>query len=251
MIYSYLTRIVKDKGAAFLVLIDPDTKAVSTDSNYEQNLKSQVKNICANGADAILVGGSTIGATDFDGFVKLVKSVSTIPVVLFPGNSMQVSKYADAILFLSLLSGRNPEYLIGEQVKAAPIIKQLGIEVIPTGYLLIESGGQTSVLRMSHTLPIPRDKPNIVKYHALAAEYLGMKLVYLEAGSGAKNSVPESTIKAVKDYINIPIIVGGGIRTPDKAKSKVKAGASYIVIGNVLQKNPELTKGFADAIHGK
>ncbi|MDI6839557.1 MAG: geranylgeranylglyceryl/heptaprenylglyceryl phosphate synthase [bacterium] len=241
MVYSYLTRIFKQKGAAFLVPLDPDINL--------QGIESKIKNICANGADAILVGGSTIEKPNFDEFTKLVKSHSTVPVIIFPGNSTQLSKHADAILFLSLISGRNPEYLIGEHVKASPIIKEFGLEVIPTGYLLIESGNLTSVLFMSHTLPIPRDKPDIAKYHALATEYLGMKLVYLDAGSGASNSVPNQMIREVRDYITIPIIVGGGIRTPADAKSKVAAGAQGVVIGDVLQKEPQLAKDFAAAIH--
>ena len=241
MIYSYLINIFKDKRAAFLALIDPD----ANDS------EPSIKSICTGGADVILVGGSTIGTADFDSFVQLVKSSASVPVIIFPGSSMQISRNADAILFLSLLSGRNPEYLIGEHIKASPIIKQFGLEVLPTGYLLIESGATTSVLSISHTLPIPRNKSDVAKYHALAAEYMGMKFVYLEAGSGAQNSVPEDMISAVKDYISIPIIVGGGIRTPEEAKAKVRAGASCIVIGNVLQKNPELTKDFANAIHRK
>ena len=247
MVYSYLTSIFKDKKAAFLALLDPDIQTTST----PKNLTSQVRSICEGRADAILVGGSIIGTADFDEFVKLVKSASTVPVIIFPGNSMQVSRYADAILFLSLLSGRNPNYLIGEHTKASPIIKKFGLEVLPTGYLLIESGSTTSVLFMSHTSPIPRNKIEIVQYHALAAEYLGMKFVYLEAGSGAQNSVPEDMISAVKDYINIPIIVGGGIRTPEDARAKVKAGAHAVVIGNALENNPELTKTFAHAIHRK
>ena len=214
-------------------------------------IDSLIPNICANGVDAILVGGSIIGGSNFDNFVKGVKSHSTVPVIIFPGNSTQLSRHADAIFFLSLISGRNPEYLIGEHVKASPIIKEFGLEVIPTGYLLIESGNLTSVLFMSHTLPIPRDKLDIAKYHALAAEYLGMKFVYLDAGSGAQKSIPEEMISTIKDYISIPILVGGGIRSPEDARSKVEAGAQGIIIGTVLQENQKLIKDFALAIHKK
>lgn len=246
-IYSYLTHIFEIKGAAFLALIDPDAS---------DNIEHRIHSICANGADAILVGGSIVGNANFDAFVNRIKSVvqashQNLPVIIFPGNSMQLSKHADAILFLSLLSGRNPEYLIGEQVKASPIIKEMGLEVIPTGYLLIESGNLTSVLFMSHTLPIPRNKIDIAKYHALTAEYLGMKFVYFDAGSGAQQSMPNEMITAVKNYISIPIIVGGGIHTPDEAKAKVSAGANAIVIGDALQDNPDLAKDFASAIHKK
>lgn len=239
-VYSYLTNVFETKGAAFLALVDPDVN---------HNIESRIRSMLENDADAILIGGSIIGRTDFDEFVKLVKSQSSVPIVIFPGNYMQVSRYADAILFLSLLSGRNPEYLIGEHITASPIIKEFGLEVIPTGYLLIEGGNLTSILFISHTLPIPRDKLDIAKYHALAAEYLGMKFVYLDAGSGAQQSVPNEMITAIKNYINIPIIVGGGIRTPEDARAKVEAGADAIVIGNALQNNPELVKNFANAIH--
>lgn len=241
MVYQYLADVVKEKGAAFLTLLDPADKIT-------ENL---VKSVCENGADAILVGGSTMGNTDFSNAVKQVKDNSSIPVILFPGGSMQVSGHADAILFLSLLSGRNPEYLIGEQVKATPVIKELGLEVIPTGYLLIESGSLTSVLFVSNTLPIPRNKVEIARAHALTAEYMGMKFAYLDAGSGADESVPAEMINAIKNYINIPMIIGGGIRTPEDAKAKVEAGASCVVVGNLLQKNPELGKQFAEAIHKK
>jgi putative glycerol-1-phosphate prenyltransferase len=238
--YSYLTDVIKSKGAAFLSLVDPDA---------DHDLEHRIRAMCASGVDAILVGGSIVGTANLDGFVRLVKSFSTLPVVIFPGDSMQLSSHADAVLFLSLLSGRNPEYLIGEQVKASPVIREMGLEPIPTGYLLIESGGLTSVLFMSHTLPIPRDKADIAKYHALAAQYLGMKLVFLDAGSGARESVPTDMINAIKDYVDIPIVVGGGIRDPDEARAKIDAGASAVVIGNVLEDKPEMVKSFAEAIH--
>jgi len=239
MVYQYLIKTIRQKGSAFFTLLDPGDK-ITGDS---------VKSICKNGADAILVGGSFIENSDFIERMKTIKSNSTVPVIIFPGGATQVSKYADAILFTSLLSGRNPEYLISEQVKAAPIIKGLKLEVLPTGYLLIESGSSTSVLFMSNTSPIPRSKLDIAKSHSLTAQYFGMKFVYLDAGSGAKQSVPDEMITAIKNYVDIPIIIGGGIKTPEDAKAKAKAGASCVVIGNVIQRNPELAKKFADAIH--
>lgn len=241
MVYRYLIDTIKQKGAAFLALLDPAEKITSSDIKY----------LCKNGVDAILVGGSLVKHSDFSERIKLVKANANIPVIIFPGSAIQVSKDADAILFLSLISGRNPEYLVGEQVKAAPVIKELKLEVIPTGYLLVESGSLTSVLFMSHTLPLPRSKLDIAKSHALTAEYMGMKFAYFDAGSGADNSMPNEMIKAVKNYINIPIIVGGGIRTLEDAKAKVKAGADCVVIGNALQNNPSLCKKFAEAIHSK
>ena len=172
---------------------------------------------------------------DFDGFVATIKDKVEIPVVLFPGGSGQISAYADAVLFMSLLSGRNPQYLIGEQVKAAPVVKKLGLESIPTGYLLIESGSTTSAQFVSDTHPIPRDKTQIAVAHAMAAELLGMKLVYLEAGSGASNPVPPEMIAAIVGGVNIPVIVGGGIRNKDDALAAAQAGATAIIVGNAIE----------------
>ena len=165
---------------------------------------------------------------------------------------MHLTPHADAILYISLISGRNPNYLIGEQVKAAPWIQRHGLTPIPTGYMLIEGGNRTAVEFMSGTIPIPRDKPDIAGPHALAAQYLGMQMVYLEAGSGATYPVPNEMIATVKAQISIPLIVGGGIRTPKIAAKKVAAGADFVVTGNVLEENGsfELMKEFADAVHG-
>ena len=165
---------------------------------------------------------------------------------------MHLTPHADAILYISLISGRNPNYLISEQVKAAPWIQRYALKPIPTGYMLIEGGNKTAVEFMSGTMPIPRDKPDIAGPHALAAQYLGMQMVYLEAGSGAKHSVPDGMIATVKEQISIPLIVGGGIRTPEIAAEKVEAGADFIVTGNILEKNGsfELMEAFANAVHG-
>lgn len=243
MVYTYLLDILKKRPGLF-ALLDPAVELPEI----------AIKTICTvpprrdgSGADAILVGGSFVKDKPFrracfDGFVKLVKSFSKVPVILFPGDAMQVSKYADAILFLSLLSGRNPDYLIGEHIKASPAIKKIGLEVIPTGYILIESGTKTSVMYKSHTSPISPDQINVVKAHALAGQYLGMKFIYLEAGSGALHPVPDSLISAVKKYISIPLIVGGGLKTQDAINEKLNAGADFIVVGNALQNNPDLIK---------
>jgi phosphoglycerol geranylgeranyltransferase len=241
-VYQKLLNIRDEKGAGFLVLLDPDRMSVP-------EIVDLAKNSEQGGADGFLVGSSLLLSTRFDEAVKAIKANVKVPVVIFPGNANQVSKHADAILFLSLLSGRNPHLLIGEQVKAAPAIKEFGLEPIPTGYLLIESGGTTSVQFMSDTQPLPRNKPDIAKAHALAAEYLGMKFVFLEAGSGAENPVPDDIIREVKDFISVPIIVGGGIKDPDVAYKKVKSGAGFVVIGNFLEENDSLIKEFSDAIH--
>ncbi len=241
-VYEKLLNVRDEKGAGFLVLLDPDRMSVP-------GIVDLAKKSEQGGADGFLVGSSLLLSTRFDDAVKEIKANVSIPVTIFPGNANQVSRYADAILFLSLLSGRNPHMLIGEQVKAAPAIKEFGLEPIPTGYLIIESGGATSVQFMSNTHPIPRNKPDIAKAHALAAEYLGMKFVFLEAGSGAENPVPDMIVREVRDFVSVPLIVGGGIKDPDVAYGNVKNGASFVVIGNFLEENESLIEEFAEAIH--
>jgi phosphoglycerol geranylgeranyltransferase len=203
------------------------------------------------GVDGFLIGSSIILSASFERAVRAVKKAVRVPLIIFPNGSGMLSGAADAVLFTSLLSGRNPNLLIAEQVKAAPVIKAMGLEAIPTGYILIESGNLTSVCYMSNTMPIPRDKPEIAKAHALAAEYLGMKFVYLEAGSGASMPVPAETVRQVRKYITLPIIVGGGITDPSYARKIALAGASFIVVGNVLEKDSTgaMAKLFAQAIH--
>lgn len=241
-VHQKLLNVRDEKGAGFLVLLDPDRMSLA-------EIVDLAKKSEEGGADGFLVGSSLLLSTRFDEAVREIKTNVKVPVVIFPGNANQVSRHADAILFLSLISGRNAHLLIGEQVKAAPAIREFGLEPIPTGYLLIESGGTTSVQFMSDTQPLPRNKPDIAKAHALAAEYLGMKLVFLEAGSGAENPVPDKIIREVKEFVSIPIIVGGGVKDPDVAYAKVKNGASFVVIGNFLEENDSLIKEFAEAIH--
>lgn len=217
-----------EKRAGFLLLIDPD-------KYDEPALQKLVEDATAFGATAILIGGSTMISNRLDEYIRHIKSVSSLPVIIFPGSVVQVSREADAILYLSLVSGRNPEYLIGHHVIAAPLIQQLAIEPISTAYLLIESGRRTAVEFMSNSSPIPRHKPEIAAAHALAAEYLGMKLVYLEAGSGADYSVPEEMISLVSQTISAPLIVGGGLRTPEEVHRKVQSGARFVVVGNAFE----------------
>ncbi len=243
-VFEKLLKIRKKRGAGYLVLIDPD----------KQDIESAVKmaKSCEKAdVDALLVGGSLLFAHRCDELIQGIKAVCDLPVIIFPGSTKQISPYADAILFLSLISGRNPNVLIGEQVVAAPIIKSIGLEAIGTAYMFIESGNVTSAQFVSDTRPIPREKADIAIAHALAAEYLGMKIIYLEAGSGAKYSVPEEMIATVNEYVSVPLIVGGGIRTPDEARKKVTAGAHFVVTGNILEKNrdPGLIKAFSAAIH--
>lgn len=213
----------------YWILLDPDDFSVDDAAA----IASQAQQC---GANALLVGGSLLNTHHLDHFVGAIKSAVSIPVILFPGDATQISPQADAILFLSLVSGRNPVNLIGEQVKGAPLIKKYGIEPISTAYMLVESSKVTSVEFMSNTRPLPRSKPMIAAVHALTAQYLGMNLVYLEAGSGAPQSVPADMIRQVSAYIDIPVIVGGGIRDVDCAMEKIEAGAHIIVTGNMLCK---------------
>ncbi|MEA2103212.1 MAG: geranylgeranylglyceryl/heptaprenylglyceryl phosphate synthase [Candidatus Cloacimonadota bacterium] len=243
-IYDRLLKIGENKGAGFLCLIDPDKQ------KPEQALEIGYKCKSA-GVDAILVGGSMMVEHHFNSTIKAIKNKIELPVIVFPGIFNFVSPFADAILFLSMMSSRNPQLLIGEQVRAAPLIKNYGVEAIPTGYFLIESGTLSSVQYMSHSFPIPRDKIDIALSHTLAAQYLGMKLIFFDAGSGAKQSVPEQMIAHVKESINIPLIVGGGIKTPEDARKKVDAGADFVVVGNVFENNrtENIIAEFSEAIH--
>ena len=245
-ILKNINDIIKKKGAAFSILLDPDKFSAD-------ELGKKVREYEHNGVDFFLVGGSLMMVNNFHESIKKIKSSTKLPVIIFPGSSSHLSPYADAVLFISLISGRNPNYLFGEHVLSAPIIKDMGIEVISAGYILIESGTPSAVEIISNTRPIPRQKVKIVMAHALAAEYLGMNFVYLEAGSGAKESVPDEMIEAVRNYIDIPLIVGGGIKTPEEAKAKVNAGASVVVVGNMLEKSDEsqIIREFAEAIHKK
>lgn len=245
-IYQYLMQVVQTKGAGYVVLIDPDRLE-------RERVLALAEEAMASEADTIFVGSSLLINSGLDELIQAIKQVVNIPVILFPGNAMQLSRHADAILFLSLISGRNAHLLIGEQMRAAPIIRQYGLETISTGYMLIESGRLTSAEFMSDTRPIPRDKPDIAKATALAAEYLGMRMLYLEAGSGAEQPVSVEMISAVADYASLPIITGGGIRTPAQARERVEAGASFIVTGNILEQGADgkLLREFADAVHGR
>ena len=241
-VLSKLNDCVEKKGAGFIVLIDPDKK-------NDKNIDKLVEKANQNGVDAIFVGGSIMMDGLYHKRVERIKSISEIPVILFPGGVNQINKHYDAMLFMSLLSGRNSHYLIGEQVIAAPIVKDYEIETIPTGYLLIDGGSPTSVEVVSGTKPLPSNRPDIIVSHALAAQFLGMELIYLEAGSGALNEVPEDVVKKVADEISIGLIVGGGIRTPEDANSIVNSGASFVVIGSAIEKSAELMEEFSSSIH--
>jgi len=224
---KYLLEKIEEKGTIHVTLIDPEKVTASSASHIVHDAES-----CQT--TAIMVGGSTIVSTShLDSVVKAIKKTVNIPVILFPNNVTGISKYADAIWFMSLLNSSDPYFIIGAHVLGAPIIKKFGLESIPLGYILVGEVSAASVV--GKAVPIPYDKPELVVAHALVAEYFGMHFVYLEAGSGAKKSVPGEMIKMVKSMIGLPLIVGGGIKKSEQVKEVVEAGANIIVTGNVLE----------------
>ncbi len=233
-------KIIKGKKV-FALLIDPD-------KHNTKSLSKLIKAANTNpGPDIILIGGSIV-FNNIDKTVKTVKSLTSKPVYLFPGSVLQVSEFADGIMLISLISGRNPEFLIGNHVLAAPKIKKAGIDVMPTGYILVNSGADTSVSYMSNTTPIPYDKPDIAVATAMAGEMLGLQAIYLEAGSGAKKAVSVKMISEVKKSIKIPLIVGGGIKTTQQLANVLKAGADMVVIGTAIETKPEQITEFAKIV---
>jgi putative glycerol-1-phosphate prenyltransferase len=233
MILEQITHL-KGKKKAFAWLIDPD--------KYEnESIIAQIELAIESGVDYIFVGGSLIH-NHVDDLIGKVKSFSAIPVILFPGSILQLSSKADAILLLSLISGRNPEYLIGNHVIAAPFLRKSGLEIIPTGYMLVDGGQQTSVSYMSNTMPIPSDKPDIALATAMAGEMLGLKVIYMDAGSGAKNPVPLKMISLIASEVMVPVLVGGGIRTPSEVRSVYESGADLVIVGNAAESNHGLLK---------
>lgn len=221
------------------LLMDPDSY-----SDLEDVYRAVV---VANedGVDYIFVGGSHIANASFGECVRTIKKYANVPVVLFPGSPFQLSEDADALLFLSLISGRNPEMLIGHHVTAAPSIKQMDIETMPTGYMLIDSGAPTSVSYISNTTPIPANKSDIAASTAMAGEMLGLQLIYMDGGSGAQNPISEQMIRRVSESVNIPVIVGGGIRSKETAEAMWNAGADIIVIGNAAERDLGVIKGIS------
>ncbi|PVY38168.1 geranylgeranylglyceryl/heptaprenylglyceryl phosphate synthase [Pontibacter virosus] len=215
----------------FAVLIDPD----NLDEASCLNLLSLSE---THQVDFFFVGGSLITTDNQAGIIRLIKENSSIPVILFPSNSLHIDKQADGILLLSLISGRNPDFLIGQHVLSAPILKASALQVYPTGYVLVDTGRQTTASYMSGTMPIPYDKPAIAACTAMAGELLGLRYIYLDGGSGALQPVSADMIKAVRQSVEVPIIVGGGIDTAAKAKAALEAGADVIVVGNHIEKNP-------------
>lgn len=225
------------------VLIDPDKVEDISKLRHLINLANE------NCVDYFLVGGSLVTSTNLSEVIAHIKESVTIPAMIFPGSSIQIDPGADAILFLSLISGRNPDLLIGQHVIAAPILKNTQLEIIPTGYMLINSGKTTSVAYISNTTPIPDDKYSLGACTALAGEMLGLKLMYLDAGSGAEKEISARMISAIRKSIKAPLVVGGGIDTPRKALNALEAGADMIVIGNALEKEPNLLIEISEKVY--
>jgi putative glycerol-1-phosphate prenyltransferase len=241
-IYNSLTEKKRHGKKSFAVLIDPD----KVNDGKMQNLIDL--SVTAK-VDYFLVGGSLVISNYLDECVQFIKRSCNIPVILFPGSPSQVSKYADALLYLSLISGRNAELLIGQHVISAPIVKNSGLEIMSTGYIVIDGGAPTTVSYISGAAPLPSDKNDIAMCTAMAGEMLGMKLIYMDSGSGAKRAVSESMIETVSKSIMVPLIVGGGIIDPEKAYLNCKAGADVIIVGNAIEKDESLISEMAAAVH--
>lgn len=244
MIYNSLIAKKSVGQKSLAILIDPDH---ATSSQFE----AQVSHGIDAGVDYFFIGGSLIVNNVLDQCLEHIRSQCDIPLILFPGNSFQLSYRADALLFLSLVSGRNADLLIGKHVETAPYLKASPLEIIATAYMLIDGGTPTTVSYISNTNPIPADKTDIAICTAMAAEMLGMKLVFMDAGSGAKTPVSTEMIEAVNQVIEVPLIVGGGIRQPQQAWENVKAGADLIVVGNATENNPSLINELAHAVHSQ
>jgi putative glycerol-1-phosphate prenyltransferase len=233
----------KQGRKAFAVLLDPDKISLDT-------FPALLDRAVAHGVDFFFVGGSLITNYALGEVIAEIKRRTAIPVVLFPGSNLHIEPSADAILFLSLISGRNPEFLIGQHVVAAPIVRRSGLEVLPTAYLLVDAGVQTTVSYISNTTPLPADKPGVAACTAMAGEMLGLRLTYLDAGSGAKRPVPPELIAAVRQSVETPIIVGGGINSARKAADALEAGADVLVVGNGIEQNPDLLPEIAGVVKG-
>jgi len=226
---KYLLDKIESEGSIHITLIDPEEVTPPQASRIVSKAK-------LSDTSAIMIGGSTfVSSAHLDDVVKAVKRTVKIPIILFPNNVTGISRYADAIWFMSLLNSVDPYFLIGAQILGAPLVKKFGIEPIPLGYLIVGEGGTAGVV--GKAIPIPYNKPELAAAHALAGQYLGMRFIYLEAGSGAKNPVPPEMIRAVRHYVDVPMIVGGGIRSREQALAAASAGADIIVTGNVVEES--------------
>ena len=241
-VYQHIKDCRNSSKKLFAILIDPDKQ----DKNALLNIIKKAKSAQV---DLFFVGGSLLTNDNLNSCIETLKENCEIPVVLFPGNAMQVNNKADAILFLSLISGRNADMLIGKQVITAPILKQSSLEIIPTGYMLIDSGKPTTASYMSNTTPIPYEKNEVAACTAMAGEMLGLKCIFMDGGSGAHHPISEKMISLVRQSVDTPVIVGGGIDSGQKAILNCKAGADIIVVGNAIEKDDSLIVEIANAIH--
>ena len=241
-VYQHIKDCRNSSKKLFAILIDPDKQ----DKNALLNIIKKAKSAKV---DLFFVGGSLLTNDNLNSCIETLQENCQIPVVLFPGNAMQVNNKADAILFLSLISGRNADMLIGKQVITAPILKQSSLEIIPTGYMLIDSGKPTTASYMSNTTPIPYEKNEVAACTAMAGEMLGLKCIFMDGRSGAHHPISEKMISLVRQSVDTPVIVGGGIDSGQKAILNCKAGADIIVVGNAIEKDDSLILEIANAIH--
>jgi phosphoglycerol geranylgeranyltransferase len=241
-IYSALQLKKKTRRKSFALLIDPDKVD-------QAKLPTLVEMAVQARVDYLFVGGSLVVTNHLDEVVMQIKSLCKIPIILFPGTPSQVSVHADALLYLSLISGRNPELLIGQHVVSAPAVRKSGLEIISTGYMVIDGGAPTTVSYISNALPIPADKNEIALCTAMAGEMLGMKMIYMDAGSGARRPIATEMIERVSENIEIPLLIGGGIQDPEKVYHNAKAGADIIVVGNAIEKDASLLSEMVSALH--
>lgn len=239
---SILKQLTEKEGQIAL-LIDPEK------TNELSSLKGIIEKATFAGVSYFFVGGSTVKRSDIEKVVQILKSNSSIPVILFPGASHQLSESADALLFLSLISGRNPDYLIGHHVQCAEEVNEMALEVLPTAYLLVDGGKPSSVAYISQTTPIPRDQENIVLKTAIAGKLMGQQIIYLDAGSGALHHVPTQMVKRIKSKINLPLIVGGGVKDIQAMETLKSAGVNVIVIGNKIEEDIEFLLDIATFVN--
>jgi phosphoglycerol geranylgeranyltransferase len=225
---KYLLEKIESEDAIHLTLIDPEKVTASQAARTVNKAK-------LSGTAGIMVGGSTLSSSShLDNVLKAMKRTVDLPIILFPNNVTGISRYADAIWFMSLLNSVDPYFLMGAQILGAPIVKKYRLEPIPMGYIIVGEGGTAGIV--GKAIPVPYDKPEVAAAHALAGQYLGMRFIYLEAGSGAKKPVPPEMIRVVKKYIDVPLIVGGGIRSREQALAAASAGADVIVTGNIVER---------------
>jgi phosphoglycerol geranylgeranyltransferase len=238
---KYILEEIKSEGSIHVTLIDPEKVTPPQASRVASKAK-------ASGTSAIMIGGSTFASgAHLDDVVRAVKHTVKIPVILFPNNVTGISRFADAIWFMSLLNSVDPYFLIGAQVLGAPLVKKYHLEPLPLGYIIVGEGGTAGVV--GRAVPVPYNKPELAAAHALAGQYLGMRFIYLEGGSGVKRPVPPEMIRAVKHYIDVPMVVGGGIKTREQALAAASAGADMIVTGNVVE-NTEVSQKVSEIVEG-